>query len=421
MSFRTPLLRLVASLNAITFASVADAQSQTYVDLSAAAGYSSNSSLRDSSGAAVFGRASASGVHSIVGPRSATNLSAFVENSTYSGNGGSRQIFNLGASTRYNVSTLVSIFGNISFSGDAGGQLFNRFNDVPLAPTPVPVASLLPDSASLSLVAPLIGVDPLPDLSNDPSVFDFNRRQYRLAGSAGASIKVSPRDSLSVTGGARRVFFSANGDDLDYSTYNANLGWQHQISEQTSAGASVGIQRANYAGPNEYATIISPSVTYRTVIGERWDANISAGVSISNRRSALGRDRSLAPSFNLSLCRSTEAARYCGQVSHSISADAGRTARKSTSLGVDYSNRLSAKDTIQARVRVGRSSGDNSVSDLSRATYYTAGMSYSRRLSDRFSTGVDAGIRKLSGGSQGGTPADLTLSAFVRYRLGDIR
>ena len=394
------LIHIATGFCAIALPSAAVADTQSYVDLTGSAGYSRNPFLDQDGQGSVFGRVSASGVHSIRGERSSTNLSAFVENSTYLSDHGSTQIFSLEAGTSYQVSELVQLFGSAEFSGDIGGQLIDRFDDAPSSP---------PDPGDVPLP---------PDEIFDPDALNLNRRQYHVGGQLGTALTVSERDNLTIAASGRHVFFGGNGEDLDYTVASATIAWQRQLSERTQAGAQMSIQRANYPD-SDRSTIFSPQLTVHTTLGVGWDADFAAGASIVRRRTEDGSDQSITPALDASVCRKTDAVSYCGRASYSTEA-ASQTALKTVRVGVDYFNRLNAKDTLQANVNLIRNSGDDSETGGSNATYYSAGASFGRKFSDRLSAGANIGARKVVEKGEGEVPLDLSASAFVRYRLGDI-
>ncbi|MCA1778725.1 MAG: hypothetical protein LC637_04890 [Xanthomonadaceae bacterium] len=127
----------------------------TFVDLTGEVGYATNPFLRLDGDGSGFGRLSAYAAHTRTGERSLTSFSAYVENSTYLEDYGSKQIFDLNARTEHQTSEKVRIFGSAGFSGDFSGQLSNRFVTVPTAPD----------------VSDQPGPLPVPDTVVDPDLF----------------------------------------------------------------------------------------------------------------------------------------------------------------------------------------------------------------------------------------------------------
>jgi hypothetical protein len=169
----------VIALAAVVGGSGAEAKTTNFIDFEAGLGYASNPGLQFNSQSSLFGRISARGVHSWSSERSSTTLSAYLENSTYFKNYGSKQIFDLEGNTSYSVSPNVSVYGSLGFQGDFAGQLSNRLLPLPTQPV---------------VIDPL---NPLPLPSTTPDLFGISGRQYRLSGQVGASIRANARGTIS--------------------------------------------------------------------------------------------------------------------------------------------------------------------------------------------------------------------------------
>src|SRR6476661_166124 len=171
----------------------------TFLDLEAGLGYSTNAFLGFDAESSIYGRISATGAHSWISETGVIGIRGFIENTTYfQGGYGSKQIFSLGASTTQQLSTTVSIYGDLGFSGDFGGQLANRFVYGPTGP-------VVPDPAN-----------PIPDPTVNPDLFGITGRQYRVNGDAGVSIQSGARSSISLSGGVIHAFSSGSNEAGDY-------------------------------------------------------------------------------------------------------------------------------------------------------------------------------------------------------------
>ena len=163
----------------------ADAKrSVSFIDLTAGAGYATNPFLEfeDSDGSA-FARLGIRGVHTWVSERSSASITGFAEGSTYFNKYDFKSIFSVAADAQHQTSETVSVFGSVGASGDLSGQLSNRFLFVP----PVPQ---VPDTT----------LPPPPVTVQDPDLFSFAGRQYRVYGQAGAAIRASARANISISG-----------------------------------------------------------------------------------------------------------------------------------------------------------------------------------------------------------------------------
>ena len=373
----------------------------TYVDLTGNLGYSSNPLLRTvDSQSSVFGRASARGVHAWNSELSSTSLSAFVEATSYFNNYGLKSIFSLTGDTQRQVSQRVRVFGSAGVSGDLAGQLSNRFLYVPPLPE-------VPD----------VG-EPPPVTVEDPDLFSFSGRQYRVYGQAGASIRTSARSNLSLSGGAQRIIYTNDFFD-DYTTIFGNGSYDYSLSERTTLGANVAVRRTDYDNSSDGTTIINPGLTIRTRLSEYWDVSAGIGVSFADTERGGVSNNSTNLSFNGSACRTLENDRFCGRVARLSNSTSRSALVTSTSVGLDWFKKLDEDQTLQVSASVIRYVSDQDLGDNLKTHHFRLAGSYSRRINGRLSAGADVGVRALR--RAGADPdTDISGSMFVRYRLGDL-
>ena len=383
------------------FDATAVRRNATYLDLTGNLGYSTNPMLRtaDSEGS-LYGRASARGVHMWNGELSSTSLSAFVEGTTYFNDYGIKSIFSVSGDHQREVSERIRVFGSAGVSGDLAGQLSNRFLYVPPLPE-----------------VPVEGAPP-PVTVDDPDIFSFSGRQYRIYAQGGAAIRMSARGSLSLSGGAQRIFYTDEFFD-DYTTVFGNGAYNHSLSDRTTVGFNVGIRRTDYDNSSDSSTIINPGISVHTRLSEYWDVSGGVGVSFSNVERNGSNSNSASLSFNGSLCNTTENDRFCGRVSRYSNSTSRSALVTTTSLGVDWFRKLDAAQTIQLSASVVRYVADEELDENFRTNHFRLAGSYSRVISGRLSTGADVGVRALR--RDGPDPdTDISGSLFVRYRLGDL-
>lgn len=402
-----PLLVVCA---VITISSAAHASTSSFVDLGIGGGYSSNPLLLEDSRSSAFGRVWASGAHSWSSEVGRTSISAYVENTTYLRDYGSKQIFDLGAHTRQGVSTNVTLFGDLSFSGDFAGQLSNRFVSVPNQPP---------------VVDP---TDPLPPPTNLPDVLGFSGRQYRLNGQIGASIRSGERGTVSLSAGAQRIFFTGRGsDDRDYNVFFGSVGYSHQISPRTSAGGTVYLQRQDFNGGDD-STTINPVLTLHTQLSETISANAAAGIMYIEQSRAGEKDHEWSPSFSGSLCRTGENDNLCAHIARDAQTAFSGVANSrgapsvSTTGSISYYRLLGEGQTLQLSLSGVRHSSIGGISDEEEfhETYLSGLVGYDRQIGHRLYAGATVGARRLF---QDGPDPDIDLNAGIhlRYRLGDLQ
>lgn len=381
----------------------------TFLDLEAGLGFASNPELRFDSESSAFGRISASGYHAWSSETGVISLRGYIENTSYFKRYGSKQLWSLGAATTQQVSPTVTLFGDLGFSGDFGGQLSSRFFYKPGDP-------VLPDPTN-----------PLPEPVVNPDLFGINGRQYRVNGSAGASIRSGARSTISLTAGASHAFSNGQNKDADYTSYFGNGSYSRQISERTNAGASISVARQDFKRGGT-STTVNPAIFANTRLSEELSAEGSIGVMRIHQDFEGLSDTSTALSFSGSLCNVTTSTHFCGRVSRdattglSSAAIGGVTqAAITTTASLSYSRKLSAKDSIQGSVYASRYRTAASIDGLDdpESTYASAVIGYDRNFGARLFGGVQGGVRKLF--QNGPDPdTDFNATVYLRYRLGDL-
>lgn len=392
-----------ASLLPLMVAAPVQAQDQSFLDVQAGVGYSSNPELRVNGSSSAFGRLSAYGFTEWSTERSSTNLSGYVENTTYLRRYGSRQIWSLDASHSTAVNETTRLFGNLGFSGDFGAQLSSRFFGPPA--DALPVNPILPDTAVIVVT---------------PDLVALNQRQYRFGGSGGASFTLSPRDSIIATFGAQRIWFSgSNASLLDYTSYDSSLAWRRQVNERLSLGVRLIASRSNYAGDRSI-TSYGPQLTANLALSESLELGGAIGFVRQERKfDDTGEDSSTDLALDASICRRLEYERFCGRVSRSTQSAALGFASTSTTVTGEYSRRLSATDQLQASLAFVRTDAPSGVGFSQQSLYSLAG-SYDKKISQRLSAGVTVAARKFT--LEGADPkADLSGTFFIRNRFGSVR
>ena len=403
-------MRLPLWVAGLAISGSAHSATNSTLDLTAGVGASTNPQLQIGGRGSAFGRISALGIHEWRSERTTASVSLFGENTTYLKGYGSKQIFDLNARAAHQVNETWSIFGNVGFQGDFGGQLSSRFATTTPDFTPVPA----------NQPQPAVILD-------DPSFIGFGGRQYRLSGQVGVSIRASARSSVSLSAGAQRNFGTGSLRIGNYNSYFGNGAYDYQFSERTSAGLGVNLQYQDYDNGSS-SSVINPVVTARHQFSDQIQGTASVGV-LFTRQGLLsgGSAHSVDPSFAFSLCRTSTHDRLCGRVSREArnSLGLGTIGRAgslltSTTAGVDYSRQLNANESIQTAFSVSRYSTKISGIDDVRTTYLTFLTGYDRKLGQRLAVGANVGARHLL--YNGRDPkTDYSGTVYLRYRLGDIK
>jgi len=393
---------------ALVPAAPVSADTRNILDLSAAAGLSTNPGINGNSGGSGFGRISAYGDHSWINERGSTSIHGFLENTFYfKGGYGSQRIFNIGADTSYTVSPTLSVYGNLYFFGDFNGQLANRLISVPSAPPPVTNPGLPPPTTL-------------------PNFFGFGGHTYQLNGQIGASIRASELSTISISAGAQHGWYSHNSL-ADYTTYFGSLGYSRQISERTSIGPSIYVTHEDFALGNS-ANIINPSLTAHTQLSESVTADGAVGVLVLEQHRFGINDTKVSPSFRLGVCGQGTVSSICAHVardahsSFSNPTTIGSRASVTTTADLTYFRQVSEKGTIQASLYATHySASTTSPNGLDlRQTYLSGVIGYDQSIGHRLFAGVNVGSRKVF--QTGPDPkTDFNANIYLRYRLGDLQ
>jgi hypothetical protein len=412
------LLQALAGASLLPLAVQAPAQEQgqeqassrpdeTYLDLQAGLGFSTNPDLRLDSRSSGFGRISAYGFHGWSTERSASSVSAYVENTSYFRKLGNRQLLSLDATNTTQVSEKARVFGSVGFSADYGNQLSSRFFGAP--------GYTIPADPVIPATSVVVG---------SPDLVALSQRQYRVFGRGGASFVVSPRDSLDFSVGAQRAWFkggaTASSDLLDYNLYDTSVAWRRQINERFSAGVRFIGSRSDYT-QGRAITSYGPQVTADLRLNQQTQIGGAIGFVRTERNyGAPGIDRTSTDlAFDASICRDLEYERFCGRIARRTQSAAIGTAPTTSSLIGDYSRRLSARDQVQATVSFVTTEAVPEVA-TERQNFYSVAGSFDRKISQRLSAGVNLSARKFT--YAGPDPkTDLGASLFIRNRFGSVR
>ena len=377
----------------------------TIVDLEGNIGYSSNPQLIRGGSGQLFGRGSIYVAHARQDARSSTVLSAFGENSIYSGRAGSQQLFRATASHTRALTEKVQIFGNVSASLDRGGQLGNRLIGSPNAPVPI-TPELIPV---------------FPDNFEDLSL--IGSTTYRLSGQAGAQVSISQRDSLSFSAGADRAMFKGLQSDNDFTGISGSAAWNRVLSERASAGLSVNVRHSDYQRGRS-SSQINPQVQGRLQIAERLDLSGAIGVSFAQNDDGIDKDSSIGLTFNGSICGRRAIETYCARISRDNQSDTIAGPSTSSSFDLSYSRRIDQNQSLQLSAGASQQSQrfdeSTTLTPIGKQTYLRAAAAYTRTLSPRWLTGLNLAARSLRRDGADPKP-DVSASLFVRWRVGDLR
>ena len=384
--------------------------SSTYVDAEAGAGYSTNPflSLNNNTGEG-FGRFSLHAVHTRISDRTTTVLSAFAQDTTYTSRYSSAQSFDVNGRHDAAVNEKLRVYVDGDVAYDKGGQLDTRILAIPNVP-------LLPGT----IVPPTL-------LTPGGDFLTVTGRTYRADAEAGGQLTLSERDSLNLSGGVDHMVFKEAGLETRYTTIPLSIGYDRQLSEFTTVGARVAGQFTHYSAtltsPSSDISVVTPEVTGAFKLSRTLILSGDVGVSLSSVKVSGVTRHSTGFAGDASLCSNGEHTKLCARASVQQEAATSAGPSRVVAVSVDYSRQLSANDTIELSLGGNRYSNPTILLAgpiFSHATYLRAAADYSRKIGRRLFAGVDLAARKVT--QTGPDPsADLSLSAFIRYRFGDVQ
>jgi len=379
----------------------------TFVDLEAAAGYSTNpvQQIVGSTGAG-FGRFSINAVHSLESPRTSTSISAYAQDIIYSRRNGSEFSADLRANHSARVSEKLSIYGSLDGSIDTGGQLDTRILGVPTVP-----------------VVPGIQPPPIVLLPGQDTLF-VRGRQYFIRADGGGSLTISTRDSMNFRLGVEHLISKNGGFKTTYTSFPLSFGYDRTLSARTTVGLGVEYQHTAYNGPASFWDV-SPRLTVRQRLSERLTLSASVGPSFATTDNGLTKTHSTGLAGNASLCSDTgERTQFCGGVSLNQQSATAFGASRSISANINYSRQLDANQTLRFSIDGSHYASPTLLvtgTSFSNSTYVRGAADYTRRFGGRrWYGGATLSARKLT--EPGPDPKmDFSGSLFIRYRLGDNR
>jgi len=381
----------------------------TYVDLEAGAGYSTNPLLTFDNQGSGYGRVSAHAVHTRVSTRTTTVLSGFAQGLFYTHRYGAQQSFDLSGRHDAAVSENLRLFVDADAAYDKGGQLDRQILSIPNVP-------LLPGT-----VLPPVLLPPSSDF------LTVTGRSYRLRANAGGQLLLSPRDNVDFSSGIEHDILKSGPLDTRYTSIPVSLGYGRQLNARTTVGARVVGQFTRYSGDltNGVANsrVITPELTTQLRLSERLTFTGDIGASFSSVDDGIRTRHSTGLAADANLCSASERSTFCGRASVQQQGATSAGPARVMSVGVDYSRRLTADDTLQLSLSGERYSNPVilvSGQSFTRATYARAVANYTRKIGNRLFGGVNLSARKIS--ETGPDPdADVSGSVFLRYRFGDVQ
>ncbi len=231
----------------------------------------------------------------------------------------------------------------------------------------------------------------------DITVIGFQERSTQAQASAGLSYSIDDRNSISLGYDGSVVRYPTSVGRSEYSNLRQNVSYSRILNSRINIGASVSVSRVNYfGGPLGDAVIISPSLDGTFRLASHWTLTAGLGFSSSRVDIGVGKLKSTDLSGSLSLCRSDTRTNFCLSSSRGTAASSFDGVRTTSTVGISYSYRINAHDSLSASGGYSRSSAPQRVLIGTATDYLSAATSFSRRFSDRMTGQITGGFSRSS-------------------------
>ena len=392
---------LGATCSALAFASMAtaaQAETRAYVDVSAGVGASSNPYLQT-------GTSTGSGAATI---EVLPSVEVTSERSTLTIGGAARYEEHF---RRYSS----DLSGRADASYDYGLSEFTRFR------VEAGFASSMGGSRDL-LTTSLNGAnDPVVNPNADLSGIGIRYRQYDYGTNVRLTSTFSTYNTVQIGGGVQ--FFDVDSAVArPYRNYNANAGYQRQLSERLTIGPKVSYTKIDYRnvtiGDGE---IITSTLDAKYQLSETVSVEASAGAAFASIvQTATTNIKQTGFLGNLLICDTRETTTICVNGSRSVGATALGGISNSWSISGSMSWQLSERDRISAvasHYRTDQFATSALLFGASRNRIVSSTLTYSRQLGERLFLDLSAQHEKVWG-QPVARNANFAGVATIRYRFG---
>lgn len=253
---------------------------------------------------------------------------------------------------------------------------------------------------------------PLP--IDDITTLGQRGRTNALSLGTGVDFTLDSRNRLTFDNTYQRLSFD-QPNASDYSIFQGEGRYTRILTEQTSVGAIVGYQISDYTDPltSDARSVMGMlSVSHR--LDEAWSLTASAGLNRTRSDGTATRPSRGVTTFasRATVCRRDSREALCLEFRRQPQPAAFGGVRNSTSATVNYSYRLSERETITLGGSYSRTAGfDDAVIPLPSATFAGVRGRYDRRLSQNLSAYAEASVDRVY-------RSDLSVEPRKRFGIG---
>jgi len=238
------------------------------------------------------------------------------------------------------------------------------------------------------------GAPPVDD--TDINLIGQRQRSNLYSAQAGFNLKVSPKDTISVDGGATAVRYPHRAAGSDSETYGGRVGYSHAVSERTRVGASVSVYRIDYDLDGLNTMVVQPGVTFVTQLSPAWSFDAMAGISFTRNAVpgfADSKHTSWAGSANL--CHKGETNRFCFYGSRSVSSSGIGGTTERNQAGALFEQKITSR--LGAHINGSYAQSKSQIGALGTREYITVQSGLDWRATPWLRLGADARYRDVSG------------------------
>lgn len=366
--------------------------------------------------------------------RSVLSISGDVNLQQYLRRYGSNPSYSAAVDYRLRLARRIATHARLDLSSAVLGSFNGFVPSIATAPTFGVNGATTTDSGTATSINPLPFDPTLPTASSplltDVELYGLRNRRRTGRASADAGIGVSERDNLTLSGYAEVTRYSGgivNGVTLgDYEAYSGTLGYQRRVSAYINVGVQGTASLFHYRDTGD-SHVYAIEATASGRLSPVWTVNGALGVSFVEGGGA-GSTRRTSPSGSINVCRRGENSTMCVQASRQVSPTGLSGSQYVTTAGVNWSRRLSEHDGILLNASYSKISGERQrliPGGVQLQTQYAqASLGYDRQLRERLRLVASANARQLLGGNGSGNtgrPVDIGGQVGVSYQLGDVR
>ena len=114
----------------------------------------------------------------------------------------------------------------------------------------------------------------------DVNLIGLRRRSNTFQANGGWEYQISPTDTISANGGYTDTRYAGAGGS-DSKNYGGVIGWKHALNGRTKIGLSTSVYYIDYDTPGLSTMIMEPNVTFSTQFSPTWSFDAAVGVTFS--------------------------------------------------------------------------------------------------------------------------------------------